>query len=82
MINLNLRRLMDEDRVFSESGRFTGVIARDAVVEPGVELQLTGIVGGNLVVKPGAIVYLDAMVGGAIRNEGGRIQPVKVLEVA
>ncbi|SFJ72633.1 hypothetical protein [Celeribacter neptunius] len=77
---INLRRVMDEDRVFSESGSYDGLIARDAVVQEGVELRLQGVVGGNLVVKRGALVYLDATVGGAIRNEGGRILPVRVLE--
>ncbi|PTQ75760.1 hypothetical protein [Celeribacter persicus] len=63
------------NHIFSKSGTFEGMIAKDAVIEEGVELTLKGMVGGNVVVKPGAALYLKAMVGGCIHNQGGRLHP-------
>ncbi|WP_460274169.1 hypothetical protein [Celeribacter sp. ULVN23_4] len=63
------------NHIFSKSGTFEGMIAKDAVIEEGVELTLKGSIGGNVIVKPGAELYLKASVGGCIRNLGGRLHP-------
>ncbi|TXB71300.1 hypothetical protein FQV27_00485 [Paracoccus aurantiacus] len=61
------------DHLFSESGRFDGMIGGDVVVAEGVELTLHGLVNGDLLIRAGAIVKLGAMVGGAVINKGGTV---------